>query len=360
MFKKFKKFKKLKSLVDVFRRGSVIDATPATPFVSGTGGIYSPGIKSAGLTITFDRFVVILTLGAAIGIGVLLGTIALTLLWNALPAIQIYGFSFLRNQVWDPVRDEYSILPMIYGTVVSSTIALLLAIVLGVGTGLFLSENGLPNVFRLPGFEAVMGGIRSLLVVWVELLAAIPSVIFGLWGFGVLIPLWKPIGQWLHHHLGDWVWFSTAPVGPGLLPAVFVLTLMIVPLIVAVTRNIMVMLPLEWREAGLALGATRWEVLLYILLPHAMPGILAGAMLALGRALGETMAVTMVIGNANQLNPSLLAPANTIASLLANQFAEAQDIQIAALMYAALILFAITLVVNGLAEALIQSVYGER
>jgi phosphate transport system permease protein len=190
----------------------------------------------------------------------------------------------------------------------------------------------------------------------VELLAAIPSVVYGIWGIFVLIPFLTPLEQWLHNTFGWLPIFSTPPSGPGMFPAGVILTVMILPIITAISRDSLASLPPELRQASLGLGATRWETLFRVLIPAAFSGIVGAIMLALGRAMGETMAVTMLIGNANQFNASLLAPANTIASLLANQFAEASGLQVAALMYAGLVLFFITLIVNVFAELIVRQV----
>lgn len=280
----------------------------------------------------------------ALAVAGLLLYVAIVVGIRAWPAIQEYGLGFLFKSSWNPVTDEYGALPMIYGTVVSSAIALLMAVPLGLGTAVFLSENFLPPAVRTP------------LIFMVELLAAIPSVVYGLWGIFVLIPLLLPLERWLHDNLGWFPLFSTAPGGPGMLPAGIILTIMILPIITAISRDSLASLPPDLRQASLGLGATRWETLFRVLIPAAFSGIVGGIMLALGRAMGETMAVTMIIGNANQLNVSLLAPANTIASLLANQFAEASGLQIAALMYAGLVLFLITLLVNILAELIVRQV----
>jgi phosphate transport system permease protein len=261
-----------------------------------------------------------------------------------MPAIQKYGVGFLTSSDWNPVKDEYGALPMIYGTIVSAAIALLLAVPLGVGTAVFLSEDFLPLAVRTP------------MIFLVELLAAIPSVVYGLWGIFVLIPILNHVGQWLHGSFGWLPLFNTSPSGPGMLPAGVILTIMILPIITAISRESLASLPPDLRQASLGLGATRWETLFRVLIPAAFSGIVGAIMLALGRAMGETMAVTMLIGNSNQLSSSLLAPANTIASLLANQFAEAAGLQVSALMYAGLVLFAITLIVNILAEVIVRQV----
>jgi phosphate transport system permease protein len=263
---------------------------------------------------------------------------------DAIPAIERFGWDFLVSSAWNPVQNEYGALPMIFGTFASSLIALLIAVPIGVGTAIFLSENFLPSYIRLT------------LNFLVELLAAIPSVVYGLWGIYVLIPVLKPFGNWLHNNLGWFPLFSTRFLGPGMLPAALVLTVMILPLISSISRDSLAALPPTLRQAALGMGATRWTAIFRVLLPAAASGIVGGVMLALGRAMGETMAVTMLIGNSNDLSFSILAPANTIASLLANQFAEASGLQISALMYAGLILFAMTLVVNILAELIVMRV----
>ncbi len=293
---------------------------------------------------TLDRGFLWLTRILALGIAALLLFIAITVAIRAMPAIQRYGLGFLFSSAWNPVTDEYGALTTIYGTIVSSAIALLFAVPLGVGTAVFLSEDFLPLAVRTP------------LIFMVELLAAIPSVVYGLWGIFVLIPLLLPLGRWLNSTFGWLPIFSTPPGGPGMLPAAIVLTIMILPIITAISRDSLASLPPDLRQASLGLGATRWETLFRVLIPAAFSGIVGAIMLALGRAMGETMAVTMIIGNANQLSLSVLAPANTIASLLANQFAEAAGLQVAALMYAGLVLFAITLIVNILAELIVRQV----
>jgi phosphate transport system permease protein len=293
---------------------------------------------------TLDGGFVWLTRLLALAVAGVLLYIAIVVGIRAMPAIQKYGLGFLFSSAWNPVNETYGALPMIYGTIVSSAIALMLAVPLGIGTAVFLSEDFLPLSVRTP------------LVFLVELLAAIPSVVYGLWGIFVLIPFLLPLERWLHSSFGWLPIFGTPPGGPAMFPAGIVLTIMILPIITAISRDSLASLPPELRQASLGLGATRWETLFRVLIPAAFSGIVGGIMLALGRAMGETMAVTMLIGNANQLNLSLLAPANTIASLLANQFAEASGLQVAALMYAGLVLFFITLIVNVLAELIVRQV----
>jgi len=293
---------------------------------------------------SLDNGFILLTRILGIGIGVILLFIAIAVAYRALPAIGQYGLGFLFSSVWNPVKDQYGALSMIYGTIVSSAIALVLAVPLGVGTAIFLSEDFLP----LP--------VRTTLVFLVELLAAIPSVVYGLWGIYVLIPFINPIGKFLNSNFGWLPFFSTPPVGPGMLPAGIILAIMTLPIITAISRDSLASLPPELRQASLGLGASRWTTIFRVLVPAAFSGIVGGIMLGLGRAMGETMAATLLIGNSNQLSLSLLAPANTIASLLANQFAEASGLQVAALMYAALVLFGLTLIVNIFAELIVSRV----
>ena len=270
----------------------------------------------------------------ALFILLLLVAIGLLVLLQAWPAVQEYGLSFLWTSAWNPVegREAFGVLPMIYGTLLTSAISLLIAVPLGLGTALFLSENFIPLK------------IRTVLVFLVELLAAIPSVVYGLWGIFVLIPALK------------WFFglFGISFTGPSILAASLVLSVMILPIITAISRDSLAALPPELRQGSYGLGATRWGTIFRVLIPAAISGIVGGVMLALGRAMGETMAVTMLVGNANTINASILQPGNTIASLLANQFAEAKGIQVAALMYAAFILVILTLLVNILADWIVR------
>ena len=244
----------------------------------------------------------------------------------ALPAIQEFGLKFITTSSWNPVESQYGVWPAIYGTLVSSFIALAISVPIGLGVAIFLSEDYLPPT------------VQRVIVFLVELLAAVPSVVYGLWGIFVLIPFLK----------------SFTPLrGPGMLPAALILSVMILPTIAAISRDAVTNVDIGLRQAAVGLGATRWEAILQIILPAASSGIIGGIMLALGRALGETMAVTMLIGNSNRVSASVFQPSNTVSSLLANQFAEASGLQVAALMYAALILFFITLVVNILAQLLV-------
>jgi phosphate transport system permease protein len=280
----------------------------------------------------------------AIAVAGILLWIAGQVAWNSIPAIQQLGLEFITTSAWDPVKGVYGVLPMAYGTVVSSLIALLVAFPIGVASAILLSENFLPLSIRTP------------LTFLVELLAAIPSVVYGLWGIFVLIPFLQPIGRWLHDNFGYIPLFSTRYIGPGMFPAGIILAIMILPILTTIARDSLAALPSELRWGAYGIGATRWQTIFSVLIPAAFSGIIGGTMLALGRALGETIAVTLVIGNSNDLNFSILAPANTIASLLANQFAEASGLQRASLFYAGLVLFAITLIVNFMAYWIIQKV----
>jgi phosphate transport system permease protein len=232
--------------------------------------------------------------------------------------------------------------PFLAGTAISSTIALLLALPLGVFIALFLSENFLP----VP--------IRQTIRFVVELLAAIPSVVYGLWGIAVVIPIVRQFGGLLSDNLGFIPLFEGPPTGNSTLTASLVLALMVLPTITAISRTALVSVPQTLREGSYAVGATRWETIFRVLLPTAAPGIVAATILAFGRAMGETMAVAMLIGNSPRFNWSLLSPGGTLAGLLANQFGEAKGLQISALMYAALALVLLTLLVNMIGEAVLR------
>lgn len=260
----------------------------------------------------------------------------------ALPAMSRFGLGFLTHSAWNPVRDDYGVVPFLLGTMMSSGIAILLALPLGVAIAIFLSENFLPSQFR--------NVVRFV----VELLAAIPSVVYGLWGIAVLIPLVQKYGQPISKSLGSFPLFAGPVTGNSMITASLVLALMILPTIAAVARFALANVPPTLRQGSYALGATRWEAIFGVIIPSALPGILAGTILALGRAMGETMAVAMVIGNSPRFTVSLFQPSGTLASLLANQFAEADGIRINALMYGALALLFLTLLVNIAGEFILR------
>ena len=297
---------------------------------------------------SFARFLddsfVRLTGGFAVLIALLLLVIALRVGIDASPAISKFGLGFLFNSRWDPVNDVYSAFPQVYGTIVSAFLALFIAVPIGVGVAILLSEDLLPERIKLP------------IIFLVELLAAIPSVVYGLWGIFVLIPILREAGGFVNQVLGWIPIFGTKPSGPGMYVASLILAIMVLPIITAISRDALIAVPSELRQAAYGLGATRWETILKVILPTAFSGIIGGIMLALGRAMGETMAVTMVIGNANQVNLSIFDQGSTVSSLLANQFTEASGLQVASLMYAALILFVLTLVVNVLAQLIVSRV----
>ncbi len=264
------------------------------------------------------------------------------ILFKAWPAIEQFGFGFITGTKWSPNRDVYGVLPVLIGTAASSLLALLFALPLGLAIALFLSENFLPPL------------IRQTIRFVVELLAAIPSVVYGLWGIFVVIPIVQEYGTLLVQKFGFIPFFSGPAYGNSLLTASLVLALMVLPTITAISRASLVAVPPTLREASYALGATRWETILGVILPTAAPGIMAATILAFGRAMGETMAVAMLIGNSQRLSWSLLAPSNTLSALLANQFAEAEGIQVSALMYAAALLVVLTLCVNIIGESILK------
>ena len=276
--------------------------------------------------------------------------------WSAAPAMRERGWGFLTGTTWDPNAGEYGILPEIWGTLYSSILALSLGTLFGLAAAIFLSEGMLSSFLfwllkklgleRRPFLGRLPDGIEQILKNLIELLAAIPSVVYGLWGIFVVIPLIRPGCNWLHAQF-DWIpLFSTPFAGLGMLPAAIVLSIMILPTITAISRDSLVAVPPRLREASYGLGATRWETIFRVVLPTASKGIFGAVILAFGRALGETMALAMLVGSANKISMSLLSPANTLAALLANNFPEAGPKDVAVLMYAALVLLAITLGVN--------------
>jgi phosphate transport system permease protein len=290
--------------------------------------------------------------------------IVLQITFSAAPAIRRYGFGFISGRIWDPNTERYGVLAETWGTLYTSLLALVLGSAFGVAAAIFLSEGYMAQAvfallrrFRLhlnPAWAALPNRLEHLLKNLIELLAAIPSVVYGLWGLFVVIPLIRPLCNWLHVKMGWIPLFATDLSGPGVLPAVLVLAIMILPTVTAISRDALVSVPPKLRMAAYGLGATRWETILAVILPTAARGIFGGILLALGRALGETMALAMLVGNSNQMTVSLFSPANTLAALLANNFPEAGAKQIGVLMYAALVLLAITLLVNVLGAIVIQ------
>lgn len=252
----------------------------------------------------------------------------------AAPAMAQHGLGFITGTTWDVSRETFGVLPEIWGTLYSSLLALIIGGVFGIMIAIFLTQD-----FIHSRMAAVFRTI-------VELLAAIPSVVYGLWGIYVLIPLLRPASEWLHDHLGFIPLFGSELSGPGLAPAALVLAIMILPTVAAISVDAFSRIPYKVKEAAYGMGTTRWEAILKVMLPTASSGILAALVLGFGRALGETMALAMLIGNSNQISLSLFAPANTLASLLASSFPEAGQIEVEALMYAAMVLLVITFIVN--------------
>jgi len=292
-----------------------------------------------------DRLFRRLTALFALTILVILGLMIWQMTRESLPALAKFGWKFLSGSDWDAVQGEFAALPYLYGSVVSALLAILLATPLSVATALFITEIA-PKKF---------GGMVASLV---ELLAAIPSVIYGLWGVLVMAPwLQQTIQPWLVEHFGFLPFFSGAPYGVSMMAGVLILAIMIVPIITAISREVLLAVPQSQREAAVALGATRCETIRIAVLPYGRSGILGAVILGLGRAIGETMAVTMVIGNTPQISLSLLSPAYTMPSVIANEFAETTSkLHSAALMEIGLILLCVTLAVNILARLLIWSV----
>lgn len=276
------------------------------------------------------------------GVVVMLGLIVVEVMRHAGPAILQRGFGFLTKSTWDANHDEFGILPEVVGTLYTSLLALGIGGVLGVTVALITSQG-----FMARRWETLMKNI-------IELLAAVPSVVYGLWGIFVLVPAVRGPADWLHDHLGFVPLFSTRLRGPGVLPASLVLSIMIMPTVTAVSREAMASVPKRLAAAAYGLGATRWEVIFRVVLPTAAGGVFGSLVLAFGRALGETMALAMLVGNANEFGWSLLSPGNTIAALLANHFPEAGPPEVGGLMYAALTLLVITLLVNAVGALIMQ------
>ncbi len=296
-----------------------------------------------------DRLFKWLTLGMALSVVVLIALVGWELFAGSRLALRQFGPRFLVRSDWDPVQESFGALPFIYGTLVSSLVALVIAVPLSIATAVFLTELAPP-------------WLRQPVVTMVEMLAAVPSVIFGLWGIFVMIP-------WLREHvfpllikfLGFLPLFQGPNYGVSLLAAGMIIAIMILPIITSVSREILRSVPDLQREAAYGLGATRWEVTRIAVLSYAKRGLFGAVILGLGRALGETMAVTMVIGNRPEISASLLAPGYTLASVIANEFTEATtDLYLSALFEIGLVLFGVTIVTNILAQLLIKSMSGPR
>jgi phosphate transport system permease protein len=279
-----------------------------------------------------------LTLIAALLVLLLLGGVVVSLALGAWPALHTFGVKFFTREVWNPVTEHFGALAAIYGTVVTAVIAMLFAVPAGFGVAVFLTELA-PPILRRP------------IGIAIELLAAVPSIIYGIWGLFVLAPLLqRTVQPWLIAHLGVLpgvgVLFAGPPFGIGIATAGIVLAIMVLPYLTAIMRDVFETVPVLLKESAYGLGATTWEVVWNVVVPHSRAGIVGGIMLGLGRALGETMAVTFVIGNAHRISASLLAPGTTISATIANEFTEAVgDLYTSSLVALGLVLMVITLAV---------------
>jgi len=310
-----------------------VSAASAAPLLQAPGGEVPDRIFRSAMTIC----------GLAI-LGVLV-LIVYELVSGSRLSWHAFGFRFFAGSDWNPVSERFGALPFIYGTLVSSLLALIIAVPLAIGVAVFTTEMCPPM-------------LRGALSFFVELLAAIPSVIYGLWAYFILVPILSGyIQPFLAKTFGWTGLFEGPPYGIGMLAAGIILAIMIVPIISSISREVLMVVPQHQREGVLALGATRWEMIRVGVLRNARAGIVGGIILGLGRALGETMAVTMVIGNRPEIAKSLFAPGYTMASVLANEFSEATgDVYLSALVEIGLALFLVTILVNALAQFLVWSV----
>jgi phosphate transport system permease protein len=305
--------------------------------------VETAGVRSRSRSLfNGDEIARIVTLIFALMTVVITGMIVVQLWVNSAESRHAFGWHFFFSQEWDPVFNKFGALPFIYGTLVTSALGMLFAVPLGLGAAIFLAELA-PR------------GISDVLTFLIDLLAAVPSVIYGLIGVFILVPLMRTeVQPFLKHTLGFLPLFQGPAYGVGFLTAGLVLAVMIVPFIISVSREVLLAVPREQREASLALGATRWEATWKAVVPYARTGIMGSVFLALARALGETMAVTMVVGNNPRISASLLGPGYSIASVLANEFSEATGtLYLSALIELGLVLFLLTFIINGLARLLI-------
>ena len=312
--------------------------------VSGSGAQNFPLIK-AGSSHVADRVFYLAMLSCGLCVLALVGVIVYELVTKSALSWHAFGWKFFFRSEWDPVNEQFGAWPFVYGTVVSSILALVLAVPLAIGVATFITEM-CPRWLKGP------------LAFTTELLAAIPSVIYGLWAIFVLVPLLRIyIEPFLARYFGWSGLFEGTPFGIGMLAAGIILAIMVVPIVSSITREVMTAVPQQQREAVLALGATRWEMIRTGVLRNARAGIVGGVILGLGRALGETMAVTMVIGNRPEIARSLFAPGYTMASVIANEFSEATgDTYLSALVEVGLALFIVTIIVNVIAQFLVWTV----
>jgi|SRR5579875_194324 len=296
-----------------------------------------------------DEIAYLATLICAVTILLIVALLVVELWSNSRPTIHAFGWHFLVSSTWDPNSGKFGALPFIYGTCVTAALALFIAVPLGVASSIFLAEMAPP-------------GLSNLLTFLIELLAAVPSVIYGLLGIFILVPLIRDyLVPALTKVFGFLPLFQGDFYGVSFLSAGLVLSVMVVPFIVSVSREVLLAVPVEQREAALALGATKWETTWQIVIPNASTGIIGSIFLALARALGETMAVTMVIGNTPKITASLLSPGYSIAAVIANEFAEASgSLYVSSLIFLGLVLFGLTIVINALARIMVLTTAGRR
>jgi phosphate transport system permease protein len=289
-----------------------------------------------------DEITYLITLACAIGILLIVALLVAELWMNSQMTVKKFGFSFLTSSQWNPNTGQFGALPFIYGTCVTSALALIIAVPFGVFSSIFLAEMAPPR-------------LSNWLTFLIELLAAVPSVIYGLLGIFILVPLIREyLAPFLTATFGFLPIFSGAFYGVSFLSAGLVLAIMVIPFIVSVSREVLLAVPIEQREAALAVGATKWETTWQIVLPNASTGIIGSVFLALARALGETMAVTMVVGNTPAISASLFSPGYSIAAVIANEFSEASgDLYVSSLIFLGLVLFGLTVIINAVARILI-------
>lgn len=295
---------------------------------------------------TADRLFRYALTATVIFVLVSLGTAALSMLWGGRSALAEEGLSFFTSTDWNPVENKYGALVPIYGTIVTAIIAMLIAVPISFGIAFFLTEIA-PRWLRGPVSAAI------------ELLAGVPSIIYGMWGFFVLMPVMREqLVPWLNDHVGTWPvigkLFQGPPIGAGMLTAGIVLSIMVIPFISSVMREVFLTVPTRLKESAYALGATKWEVSWDVVLPYTRSAVIGGIFLGLGRALGETMAVAFVIGNTVKFTPSLLEPSTTIAALIANDFGEATETYRSALLLLGFVLFIVTFVVLAIARLMLM------
>jgi phosphate transport system permease protein len=304
-------------------------------------------LNRAGTGRVADQILIYVIGACAAGILLLVIAIAVSMVIGSAPTIGAFGLGFLVTQTWDPINGQFGALPFVYGTLVTSVLALIIGGPIALGAAIALSDL-VPRELRTP-----LSGL-------VELLAAIPSVVYGLWGIFVLTPILRSVVEpALGSALGFLPLFQGAPYGVGMLAGGAILAIMVLPTIAAVSRDVLLAVPNDQREGLLALGATKWEMIWLVVLPYARLGIIGGIILGLGRALGETMAVTMLIGNRPGISASLFAPSYTMASVIANEFTEATSpLHVSALIEVGLVLFGVTVLVNAGARLLVYSMTG--